>query len=312
MNDTTTDQTTDQSQLPAVAPRPKAPLEAQAAGVLPILPTNIEEAQRYASGMIQAGIVPDAFKFSKDVLPPVGSEDPRPIHRKGEINAPLVLMGVLKSMELGVAPQTGLSGLLPLNGRFSVWGDLAQGLVMRGGQVADHTVSKVGPAFDPATPQGEWPDEYGYEVRFWRKGQEQPYIGRFTVRDAKRANLWMNSNKDPWIKYPDRMLFNRARAFALRDGFADALMGLSIAEEVMDAMPSLEVEKAEETKRLSSLRDDEPDTGPVTDEPPGEVNDQGGGPVRGVDAPFDADDSGQPITDVPPASDVEQGTKPLL
>jgi hypothetical protein len=36
------------------------------------------------------------------------------------------------------------------------------------------------------------------------------------------------------------MLFNRARAFALRDGFADALNGLEIAEEVRDMMPAEE------------------------------------------------------------------------
>jgi hypothetical protein len=242
----------------AVAVRPKAALAAQSAGVLPILPTNIEEAQRYASGMIQAGIVPEAFKFSKDVMGPPGSEGL--VARKGEVNAPLVLMGVLKSMEIGVAPQTGLSGLLPLNGRFSVWGDLAAALVQRGGQVTSNTVRQIGPAIAPGTPLGEWPDDYGYEVRYWRKGQTEPYIGRFTVLDAKRAHLWMHQYKKPWLEYPDRMLFNRARAFALRDGFADALMGLSIAEEVIDAQPAAE-EAKDETKRLSSLIDDDANVG---------------------------------------------------
>jgi hypothetical protein len=254
------DPTTDQPTGTAVAPRPKAALEAQREGVLPIIPTSIEEAQRYASGLIQADQVPDAFRFSKDILPPPGSESSAPIHRKGDVNAPLVLMGVLKVMELGVPPQTGLSGLLPLNGRFTVWGDLAAGLVQRGGQVANQTVTKIGPGFDPDLPLGEWPDDYGYEVRYWRKGQTEPYIGRFTVRDAKRARLWMNQYKKPWLEHPDRMLFNRARTFALRDGFADALMGLSIAEEIMDSMPVVEEEKRSETKRISALTDDEPVT----------------------------------------------------
>jgi len=38
----------------------------------------------------------------------------------------------------------------------------------------------------------------------------------------------------PWIEHPDRMLKIRARAFPLRDGFADALAGLAIREEVED------------------------------------------------------------------------------
>lgn len=244
----------DQQIATVEAPRlPKAPLESQAAGVLPILPTNIDEAQRYASGMIAAGIVPDAFKFSwKDAKD--GSV------REGDVNAPLVLMGVLKSMELGVAPQTGLSGLLPLNGRFAVWGDLGVALAQQKKQITNYTANKIGPSFDPDLPLGEWPADFGWEVRIWRAGQTDPYIGRFTVRDAKRAGLWMNSKKQPWILYPERMLFNRARAFALRDGFADALMGLSIAEEVLDHMPDAEDAPRVEAKRLSSLTDDEPVT----------------------------------------------------
>jgi hypothetical protein len=279
-------------QVPAVQ-RPKAALEAQAAGVLPIIPTTIEEAQRYASGLIQAGIVPDAFKFGWK------EAKERTDIKEGDVNAPLVLMGVLKSMEIGVPPQTGLAGLLPLNGRFAVWGDLASGLVQRGGQVANQIVQRVGHAFDPNTPLGEWPDDYGYEVRYWRKGQEAPYIGRFTVRDAKRANLWMNTKKQPWVLYPDRMLFNRARAFPLRDGFADALMGLSIAEEVMDTMPSVEEERRVETKRLSALTDDEPETASeAAGEPP---------VAEGSEAPAETENAPQPATE---AADGE--TKPLL
>jgi hypothetical protein len=54
------------------------------------------------------------------------------------------------------------------------------------------------------------------------------------VRDARRAKLWNNPKKLPWVEHPKRMLKWRARAFAMRDGFADCLMGLSIREEVED------------------------------------------------------------------------------
>lgn len=226
-----------------VATRPKAQLQVQEGGVLPILPRNIEEAQRYASGLIAANIIPDAFRKG-------GKKDAEP-------DASLILMGVLKSMEIGVAPQTGLAGLLPLNGRFTVWGDLAAALVQRTGQVAGHEVKDIGPSFDPTAPLGDWPDEFGVEVRYWRKGQEGPYVGKFTVGDAKRAKLWMNSYKDPWIKYPRRMLFNRARALALRDGFSDGLHGLSIAEEVIDAMPTVEAEAAQRSGNMDALTADE-------------------------------------------------------
>ena len=37
-------------------------------------------------------------------------------------------------------------------------------------------------------------------------------LGTFTVRDAKRGGMWLNSYKKPWLQYPDRMLYNRASA----------------------------------------------------------------------------------------------------
>src|SRR5207237_9506330 len=70
--------------------------------------------------------------------------------------------------------------------------------------------------------------------RIWRKGQEIPYEGRFSVQHAMRAHLWGNAKRRVWIEYPKRMLMARARAYALRDGFADCLMGLSIREEIED------------------------------------------------------------------------------
>lgn len=231
----------DRGDAPVPAVREKPKLVAQE-NVLAIMPTTIEEAGRYASGLCRAGIVPDAFREGG--------------RKENPANPELVMMGVLKSMELGVPPQTGLSGLLPLNGRFSVWGDLAAALVQRTGQVERQQTVEVGTKPDEDKSVGEWPDDFGYRVMYWRKSQADPYIGEFTVRDAKRAGLWNNARRQPWILYPKRMLFNRARAFALRDGFADGLSGLTIAEEVMDHLPP-PVDERGPSKRLSSLIDQE-------------------------------------------------------
>lgn len=242
---------TEPTPLPVVRDRPQLVAQQE---VLAIMPTNIEEAGRYAAGLCHANIVPDAFREG-------GKRDGRP-------DQALVMMGVLKSMEVGVPPQTGLAGLLPINGRFSVWGDLAAALVQRTGKVAKQTTQRVGPAFDPSAPLSEWPDEYGYVVSYWRAGQEEPYVGRFTVRDAKRAGLWNNARKQPWLLYPDRMLFNRARAFPLRDGFADGLMGLTIAEEQLDHAPEPLNERGE-SKRTALLIDE--DAGEAAKPDPTEV-----------------------------------------
>ena len=220
MNDTTST---------AIAAQPKrsvarAPLDADGGGVLAIIPRDLEQAIRYANGLAQSGIVPDCMRYFGK--------------KENDVNVNLVAMGVLKCLEVGLPPQTGLAFLLPLNGRWSVWGDGAWALVQRGGQVASHTVEWHYPdGFHPDTTLLElakWPRDFGCTVKYWRVGQADPYIGEYSVGRAIRAGLWNQAYKKPWITDPARMIFNRARAYALRDGFSDSLFGLGIVEEVRD------------------------------------------------------------------------------
>jgi hypothetical protein len=257
-----TDEHIEEPQLPAVREKERVPIVADERGILPIVPRNIEEASRYANGLVAANQVPTAFRVG-------GKADGAP-------NAPLILMGVLKSMEVGLPPQTGLEVLLPLNGRFTLWGEGPMALALQSGKVKNYVEKQIGPAFDPELPLGEWPNQFGFVVQIWRVGMEDPFIGTFTVSHAKRQRLWMNSYKKPWLESPLRMLKIRARAFALRDGFADCLMGLGIKEEIEDAMPDLEPAELEDhgTRHASAL-DDEPETAPAEEEhrPSGEVFD---------------------------------------
>jgi hypothetical protein len=71
------------------------------------------------------------------------------------------------------------------------------------------------------------------------KRRGEPALTRtFSKADAERAGLWGKKNRDgsptPWVSYPNRMLTMRARAFALRDAFADVMKGLGIREELED------------------------------------------------------------------------------
>lgn len=54
----------------------------------------------------------------------------------------------------------------------------------------------------------------------------------FSMRDALKAHLLAKDG--PWKDYPKRMLLMRARAWAVRDGAADILGGLGVAEEIED------------------------------------------------------------------------------
>ena len=131
------------------------------------------------------------------------------------------MVAILHGLEIGLTPMAALQSIAVVNGRPTVYGDGAIALVRASGkcEYIREEVKGDGEAMAAVC-----------EVK--RKGEERPIIGRFSVGDAKRAGLW--GKKGPWTQYPKRMLTMRARAFAMRDGFADVLRGLGIAEEVQD------------------------------------------------------------------------------
>ncbi len=170
-----------------------------------IIPRDHVEAGRMGAAIFAAGLAPDSYKTPEQVM-----------------------IGIMAGLELGVAPMQALSGIAIINRRPAVWGDLAVALCQKGG-MTNHEDFFEGE---------EGTDSYTAVYRAWRGEQKTPYEGRFSVKDAKVAKLWGNASKQPWIMYPNRMLKNRARAFALRDGFADCLKGLAIVEEARDIEPA--------------------------------------------------------------------------
>lgn len=70
----------------------------------------------------------------------------------------------------------------------------------------------------------------GYNCTIKRKNKADHTVV-FTLNDAKKAGLFKNP---VWNNYPSRMLQMRARAFALRDKFPDALKGIKSREEIED------------------------------------------------------------------------------
>lgn len=64
-----------------------------------------------------------------------------------------------------------------------------------------------------------------------RFGEKVETTRSFSMGQAKRAGLL---GKGPWRQYTERMLQMRARGFAARDSFPDALSGMVIKEEAED------------------------------------------------------------------------------
>ena len=181
---------------PITSPRP-----ALVAGGRPaaIIPQSMDEAYRLADAICQAGMAP-----------------------RGLDTPPKAMIAIMQGLEVGLTPLAALQRIAVVNGRPTIWGDGAVGLV-RGSGLCEYIEEKISGAGDQrfATCEAK------------RKGERGPVIRTFSVADAKTAGLWGKSG--PWQQYPDRMLAMRARAFALRDGFADVLGGMYLREEIDDA-----------------------------------------------------------------------------
>ena len=172
-----------------------APQSRPSLGIL--TPANLAEAMQMAEILADSSIVPKDFQG-----------------RPGN-----VLIAVQWGSEIGLQPLQAMQSIAVINGRPSIWGDAMLGLV-QGSGLLDSIHEEVSDDGKVAT------------CTLRRRGVAHPIIRTFTMDDADRAGL---SRKDgPWKQYPKRMLQLRARAFALRDGFADVLRGVAIAEEARD------------------------------------------------------------------------------
>lgn len=123
--------------------------------------------------------------------------------------------------QLGLSLFSSLQHIMVINGRPTLWGDGALAVVRAHPDFVDIREGLDGEG-----------DSRIATCTVWRRGSDHPTIRTFSVHDAKRAKLWGKSG--PWTQYPDRMLQMRARGFAIRDAFADALCGCGIAEEERD------------------------------------------------------------------------------
>jgi len=131
-------------------------------------------------------------------------------------NTGAVLIAIQMGAELGLSPMAAIQNIAVINGRPSLWGDAMLALVVSHPDCLDVI---------------ETCDEHGATCTVKRRGRA-PIERSFTLEDAKRAGLL--GKQGPWQQYTKRMLQLRARGFALRDAFPDALRGIRSTEEVRD------------------------------------------------------------------------------
>jgi len=170
-------------------------------GHFSLVPTTLDEAIKYSDMIAKSDLVPKDYKG----------------------NAGNVLIAVQMGAEIGLKPLQALQNIAVINGRPCVWGDALPAIIQASG-----TVEAFAESFDEKTMTAT--------CKATRKGTAGEIVRTFSKADAEKAGLWAKAGT--WQNYPKRMLQLRARAWALRDGWADWLKGLGVAEEVQDTPPA--------------------------------------------------------------------------
>lgn len=160
-------------------------------------PSNINEAMQMAQMLSDSQMVPKQYQ------------------RKPQDTLVAMMMGA----ELGLNPIQALQNIAVINGKPAIYGDALLALVQSHPKFGGHEES-----FDDTTMTAT--------CTVWRVNDPSKHSVIFSQKDAEQAGLWKKGG--PWSQYPKRMLMWRARGYALRDKFADALGGLITVEEAQD------------------------------------------------------------------------------
>ena len=160
-------------------------------------PNNLESAMIFAEKICNTQLVPQNFRG-------------KPAD---------ILVAMQMGKEVGLLPMQSLQSISVINGKPSMYGDSLL------------AICRSHPDFEDIVEEG---DDRKATCTVKRKGQT-PTVKVFTIEQAVRAGL--TSRSPVWKTYPERMLQMRARGFALRDAFPDALGGMISTEEASDYPP---------------------------------------------------------------------------
>lgn len=198
-----------------------------------LVPTTIQEAWLFCSKMAESFSLPEAY-YKKPKLPEGMKEDQLP--NIMNIATSRAMQAMQLGMEVGLPPAQAIQSVLIMNGVGTIWGDSQLGLVLGSGRaeyVKEYTENAPMMLSD-----GKPNPLYTWVCETKRKGVSEPYFGRFTIADAIKAGLWGKTSSggraSTWVTHPGRMGKYKARAFCLRDVYADVLKGLCHSREEME------------------------------------------------------------------------------
>lgn len=176
----------------------------------------------------------DNLEHSLRIADLLAKTDMTPKAYKNKPNDVLIAMELGRSW--GLSPLQAIQNIAVINGKPCAYGDLVLAICSSHPDFENIEEQKI---------SGKDGSVIGYKCMVKRKGRTE-VCQSFTLEQARKAGLMDRS--PTWKAYPERMLQMRARGFALRDSFADALNGVAIREEVEDYEVKDVTPKPKETK----------------------------------------------------------------
>ena len=173
-------------------------------GLVPLIPDDAEGVFKVSQYLAKSDLVPKSFGG-------------RPEN---------VFAAIMYGREIGATPMQSLSNIAVINGRPSIWGELATGLVRQSGlcESLNYKFEGTGATLK-CIATGK------------RRGDTESHTEVFSMEDAKVAGL---DKKDTYLKHPKDMLMWKALHRLFKFLWADVIKGLSI-QEVAEDIPMEEV-----------------------------------------------------------------------
>ena len=219
-----------------------------------------------------------------------------------------VAIAILTGAEVGWKPMLSVRSLAVINGVPGWTTAAARALVQDSGQLKPGTSIQEGVIHADGCQHEKEGKRcidgcYGYCCTHHREHAVEREV-KFSVADAKQAKLWNDPERDPWQKYPTRMLMHRAAGFHFRDCWGAVLNGLDLAEVVADYPPAAFVKEGDTVATYTKP----PGLDPLLAR--GSVKDEGAGePVEGAIVGEDGGD-GTSASSEPEAPEVPAPSEP--
>ena len=196
------------AQQGAIVPAQPTTRAAVSLGIRGLAPVDLDGLARVATYVSKSGLAP-----------------------KGMQTMEACFVAMEMGLELGLPLMASLQNIAVVNGRPTLWGDSQLAVVRSTGELEEFSEWYEQGGKRLARNPSAFDDNTTAVCRVKRRGMEA-MESAFSVADAKRAGLW--AREGTWSQYPARMMRFRARSFALRDQFGDALRGLLSTEEAQD------------------------------------------------------------------------------